>query len=186
MELNRRTVLLGLGTTGVAVGGAFGTGAFSSVEAARTVELNTSDDSSAVLSFSANSPAGDNIIATETESGATLIKVEQTALNERATTQFTGALKITNNGGENVGLSVDPNDSDDPNSLIGTVLDIEDSGGTSIVDSASPGDNAIDLDAGAAVDLTIVIDLRNGNTGSAIDNINSIVFAAREADHSTA
>ncbi|PSP27025.1 hypothetical protein BRC65_08145 [Halobacteriales archaeon QH_2_65_14] len=186
MKLNRRTVLLGLGAAGLGAGGIFASGAFTSVEAERTVELDTSDDSAAVLSFSANSPQGDNIISDEDVSGTTVITIEQSDLNEQATTRFGNALNVSNGGAQDVGLSVDPAQSDDPNNLIGTVLDIEDGSGNSIVDSGSPGDNAVDLDAGNAIDLTIVVDLRGGNQGSDIDQINSIVFAARVDDHSNA
>jgi len=67
MRLNRRSVLLGLGTISATVGGAFGSGAFSSVEATRTVELNTSGDSSALLSLKQNpdnSESANKIITT--------------------------------------------------------------------------------------------------------------------------
>lgn len=187
MRINRRTVLLGLGTVSAGVGGAFGSGAFTSVEAARTVELDTSDDSNAVLSFEANNPgtvADNNVIATEDESGTSLIKIKQGDLNERATTRFEDALKVSNNGEKNVGVSVNPDESDDPNNLIGTVLDIEDTNGNSIVGAS--GGNAVDLDSGTNITLTVTIDLRGGNTGSAIDSINDIVFAARQEDHSSA
>ncbi|WP_247009490.1 hypothetical protein [Halorientalis litorea] len=186
MDINRRNVLLGLGTVGMGVGGAFGSGAFTAVEAERTVEINTTDDASAILTFAANSPAGDNIIATESVGGSSIIKVKQSNLNEQATTRFEDALAVTNGGGQNVGLSVDPSQSDDPNNLIGSVLDIQDTNGNTIVDGGTPGDNAVDVDSTTSVDLTIEVDLRNGNSGSAIDTINTIVFAAREGDHSSA
>lgn len=186
MRLNRRSVLLGLGTISATVGGAFGSGAFSSVEATRTVNINTSGDASALLSFEPNNPtteSDNNIIATEDESGTSVIKLEQTDLNENATTTFSDALKVSNDGEKDVGVSVNPAESDDPNNLIGDVLDIEDTNGNSIVDSS--GDNAVDLEAGNEIKLTVVIDLRDGNEGSAIDNINTIVFAARQDDYNS-
>ena len=186
MRLNRRSVLFGLGTVSASVGGIFGSGAFSSVEATRTVEINTTDDASAILTFAANSPAGDNIIATETVNGSSLIKIKQSELNEQATTRFEDALSVTNDGGEAVGLSVDPSQSDDTNNLIGSVLDIQDTNGDTIVDGTTAGDNAVDVGSATSVDLTVEVDLRNGNSGSAIDTINDIVFAARESDHSSA
>ena len=186
MKLNRRSVLFGLGTISVSVGGIFGSGAFSSVEATRTVEINTTNDAGAILTFAANSPGGDNIIATEDVNGSTLIKIKQSNLNEQATTRFDGALTVTNGGGKDVGLSVDPSQSTDTNNLIGSVLDIQDTNGNTIVDGTNAGDNAVDVGSTMSVDLTIEVDLRNGNSGSAIDTINTIVFAAREGDHSTA
>lgn len=177
--------MFGLGTVSASVGGIFGSGAFSSVEATRTAEINTTDDASAILTFAANSPAGDNIIATEAVNGSSLIKIKQSKLNEQATTRFKDALKVTNGGGKDVGLSVDPSQSDDPNNLIGSVLDIQDTSGNTIVDGTNLGDNAVDVGSTTSVDLTVEVDLRNGNSGSAIDTINDIVFAARESDHSS-
>ncbi|QGN07448.1 hypothetical protein Hrd1104_09085 [Halorhabdus sp. CBA1104] len=185
MKLNRRSVLLGLGTAAAAVGGAFGSGAFSSVEATRTVELNTSADSDALLSFEPNNPGtGNNIITTESPNGNSLIKIQQTDLNEKATTTFTDALKVTNSGEKDVGLSVNPDESDDSNGLIGSVLDIQHDG-ASIVDGSTTGDNAVDLASGSSRNLTVVVDLQ-ADTGAAIDSINSIVFAARQSDYTGA
>jgi len=195
MRLNRRSVLLGLGTISATVGGAFGSGAFSSVEATRTVNIETSDDSNALLSFEANNPSttdsgtpedNNNIISTETPdgSGASVIKLEQTDLNKKATTTFSDALKVSNDGGKNVGVSVNPDASDDPNDLIGDVLDIQDTNGNSIVDGGTKGGNAVNLDAGGDINLTIVIDLQN-DTVEDISTITSVVFAARQDDYSS-
>jgi len=195
MRLNRRSVLLGLGTISATVGGAFGSGAFSSVEATRTVNIETSDDSNALLSFEANNPSttdsgtpedNNNIISTETPdgSGASVIKLEQTDLNEKATTTFSDALKLSNDGEKNVGVSVNPDASDDPNDLIGDVLDIQDTNGNSIVDGGTKGGNAVNLDAGGDINLTIVIDLQN-DTVEDISTITSVVFAARQDDYSS-
>jgi len=195
MRLNRRSVLLGLGTISATVGGAFGSGAFSSVEATRTVEISTADDVSALLSFEPNNPTAEsdnNIIKTVDESDTSVIELNQSSLNERATTTFSDALKVTNNGGKNVGVSVDPNkteyaDGTSTDGLVGSALDIEDADGNSIVDST--GDSAVDLDASDEssdadeITLTVVVDLQN-NTGAAIDDIESIVFAARQDDYS--
>jgi hypothetical protein len=193
MKLNRRSVLFGLGALSASVGGIFGSGAFSSVEATRSVKINTSGDSDALLSFEANNPSGtgnNKIISTETESATSVIKIEQESINEKATTTFKNALKITNGGDKDVGVSVNASETTYLNAtsgLVGDTLDIQDTdrGNGSIVDSSSDGDNAVDLDAGNSITLTIVVDLQN-NTGAAIDDIDSIVFAARQTDHSNA
>lgn len=191
MDVNRRTVLLGLGTVGVGVGGAFSSGAFTSVEATRTVEINTADDANAILSFEPNNPGNatdNNIIDTEDvgSQNRTLIKIKQDNLNEQATTKFEDTLKVTNDGEKDVGVSVNPDESTDPNNLIGDVLDVEDTtSGNTIVDGSTEGDNAVDLDSGSSITLTIVVDLRGSNSGSDISTIDTIVFAAREGDHST-
>ena len=193
MRLNRRSVLLGLGTISATVGGAFGSGAFSSVEATRTVELNTSGDSSSLLSFEQNpnnSSTANNIITTESvgSSSNNVIKIKQTDLNERATTRFVDVLRVTNNGNKEVYVSVNDDGGSssttpDPNNLIGDVLDIRYDGST-IVDGSNDGDNAVSLGAGNSKDFTVVVDLRNGNKGKEISSINAIVFAARTSEAS--
>jgi hypothetical protein len=190
MDINRRTVLFGLGTAGFATTSVLvGAGAFSSAEAERSVAINVADDKDAILSFEINAPVGNQILTTEdlAPGGPAAIRIEQDGLNQYATTLFQDALKVTNRGSQDVGVSVDESRSDDPNDLIGNALDIW--GGTntgnpggSIVDSGS-GTNAVDLVSDSSIDLTIVIDLRN-HAGSDISTINTIVFAARQEDHS--
>jgi len=190
MKINRRSVLFGLGTIGAGVGGVFGSGAFSSVEATRSVKINTSGDSDALLSFEPNNPNNANknkIISTETESGTSVIKIKQESLNEKATTTFKNALKITNDGNKNVGVSVNASETTYSNStsgLVGDALDIQDTsrGNGSIVDGTSDGGNAVNLDSSSSITLSIVVDLQN-NTGASIDDIDSIVFAARKTDY---
>lgn len=172
MNMNRRTVLMGLGAAGVGSGALFASGAFTSVEAERTVELDTADDADALLAFEGNN---ENII--DDDEGQ--IRIDQDELNELATTRFEDALTVTNNGGENVGLSVDSEESEDGDLLgDGEVLDIR-SGGNSIVD------DAVDLDTGDenSVDLSIVIDLRGDNEDEELDDIETVVFAARVDDY---
>ena len=167
MNMNRRTVLMGLGAAGVGSGALFASGAFTSVEAERTVELDTTGDANALLAFEGNNP---NIIDDEEDQ----ISIDQDELNQRATTRFEDALTVTNNGGQDVGLSVES--ADDLGD--GEVLDIR-SGGNSIVD------DAVDLDTGDenSVDLSIVIDLRGDNEDEELDDIETVVFAARAEDH---
>lgn len=197
MRVTRRNVLLGLGSLSATVGGVFGSGAFSSVEATRSVNVQTSDDSTALLSFEANklsdadggTPEDKNgIIVTDSPDGAdtSVIKLKQTDLNERATTTFKNALKVTNDSNKNVGLSVDSSKTEydgdtSEKDLVGSALDIKTGqSGSSIV--GSEGNNAVNLADGASVTLTIVVDLQN-HTGAEIGDIDSIVFAARQEDY---
>ena len=191
MDINRRTVLLGLGSAGFAGTSLLvGAGAFSSVEAERTVAVNVTDDSDAVLSLEANSPVGDQILSTESPNGGPVqIKLAQGDLNQHAKTIFEDALKVTNGGAQDVGFTVDASASD-ANGLLGDVLDIQGgtnsgSSGTTIVDSVS-GYEPVDLDAGTSIDFTILINLLGGNEGSDLDSIDTIAIAAREGDHSSA
>ncbi|MFB6227311.1 MAG: hypothetical protein ABEH88_01790 [Halobacteriales archaeon] len=183
MDINRRTVLLGLGAAGFGTTSLLvGSGAFSSVEAERTVAVNVTDDSDAVLSLEAVGDVGDEILDTESPNGGPAqIKLAQGDLNQHAKTIFEDALRVTNGSAQDVGFSVDESASDDPNDLIGNALDILKDGST-IVDSGS-GNNAVDLNAGTSIDLTIVIDLLGPNAGSDISTINTIAIAAREEDY---
>lgn len=193
MRLNRRSVLLGLGTISASVGGAFGSGAFSSVEATRTVELNTSSDSNALLGFEPNTSNGEpnNIIDTEdtsddtaTDGGDSVIKLQQKDLNQNATTKFNDALKVVNRGDKDIGVSVDNTDN---TSLIGDgkLLDIRHDGSSIVGNGDSARGYAADLPSGEnnpSITLTIVINLQD-NADENIDNVSEVVFAARQKDY---
>ena len=192
MRLNRRNVLLGLGTISATVGGAFGSGAFSSVEATRTVTISTSDDENALVSFkqNPNNSYATDLITTDDSNNNGAIKIQQSDLNERATTRFEDVLQIKNNADKEIDVSVDDDGGSssttpDPNNLIGDVLDIRYNGST-IVDDSSNGDNAVSLSADNSKEFTVVVDLRNGNEGEDISSINAIVFAARTSGASGA
>jgi hypothetical protein len=172
-------VLIGLGASATAVGGIFGSGAFTSVEAERTVTLETVGDASGLVTFVGSD---EEIIQNESVGAASnnVIEFNQSALNEVAETTYSSVLTVTNNGSEAVGLSVDNSQGKDPNNLVGSALDVLDSG-NSIVDSGD-GSSAVNLAAdGGSVTLSIVVDLRN-NTAADLSTIGSIVFAARTTD----
>ena len=54
MDMNRRTVLLGLGATGIGTGALFGSGAFTSVQASRDFTVEVAGDEAAALGLIAN------------------------------------------------------------------------------------------------------------------------------------
>ncbi len=114
MRSNRRSVLIGLGTLTVGGGAAFGTGAFSSVEADRTVTVNTAGDNSALLTIEEGT-SYDGVSLTNGDSGA--VTIEFTELNENAITTFENAVDITNTGTQTVDVSV----TDSPTDLTVTV-----------------------------------------------------------------
>ena len=103
MRLSRRNVLGGLGLTVVAGGAAIGSGAFSQVEADRTVEVETVGDDAGLLALDVDteyaglSDGGD-------DSEISLIFED---INQNATTTFEDALTITNNGNSPIGLLID-------------------------------------------------------------------------------
>ena len=182
MPTNRRNVLIGLGASATAVGGIFGSGAFTSVEAERTVTLDTAGDGSGLVTFDGSN---EEIIQNESVGAGSndVIKFNQSALNEEAETTYSSVLTVTNNGSEAVGLSVDSSQGTASDDLVGNALDVRDSE-NSIVDSGD-GSAAVNLAAGGGSDgsvtLSIVVDLRT-NTDADLSTIDSIVFAARTTD----
>jgi len=183
MKLNRRNTLIGLGTIVAGGGAALGTGAFSSVEATRTVNIETDADEDALLQIEAN----DDYNGTEddyvtVDSGEIEIDIgddtddDDPGVNTSATTKFTDILKVTNNGSQNVGLSVA-----DVNGVgSGELLDFEISDNSIVGDSES---NAEDLGKGSFLEITIVINT-DEDTDSG-DFPGEITFIARAENHST-
>jgi len=179
MPTNRRNLLIYLGGATTAVGGVFGSGAFGTVEAERTVSVGTAGDASSLLQFSGNDP---EIVTTESVGANSndVVKLEQTALNEKTVAIYNDVLTVTNTGNKQVGLSVDSSKGTDPNGLVGTALDIRDSDDNSIVDDN--GSAAVTLAAsGGSETLSVIVNLRNYPTAD-MSSIESIVFAARVKD----
>jgi len=100
MRMNRRNVLVGLGTIVAGGGAALGTGAFSSVEADRSVNIETASDSDALL--------GIDITEADLEGSGDTIEFDlSNDLNLDALTRFDDALEITNNGTDNVDITIE-------------------------------------------------------------------------------
>jgi len=145
MKSNRRSVLIGLGTLTVGGGAVFGTGAFSSVDADRSVSVTVADDSNALLGLSVE----DSYNGISSPSGGQA-SFDFTDINENAVTEFDAALTVTNNGSEEVSVSV----SDSPAAITffeaGTENDISESGNEITIASEDPS---------ATADIDIEIDL---------------------------
>ena len=108
MAMNRRNVLIGLGTVAAGGGALLGTGAFSTVEADRTVNVGTSDDASALLAFSVDTSYDGISNDNATDDGTNnqdIVQINLTNINDNATTTFNAALTVTNNGSQEVTLT---------------------------------------------------------------------------------
>lgn len=143
MRMNRRNALIGLGTLSVGGGALFGSGAFSQVDADRTVTVSVTGDASALLELDLDTTY--NGISDSSTGNAIQIDIEQ--LNDDAITTFDDALTVTNNGNQDVDLTV----TNSPDALT-----FEDGGGTDI--EGTP--QAITADGGS-LDITIEVDLVN-------------------------
>lgn len=101
MKMNRRNVLVGLGGIIASGGALLGTGAFSQVEADRTATINTAGDANALLGIDV-----DTSYNGLKDGGGDVVEINFAKLNDDAITTFDNALTITNNGSEEVELSI--------------------------------------------------------------------------------
>ncbi|WP_435552326.1 hypothetical protein [Natrinema sp. CGMCC1.2065] len=105
MRMNRRNVLVGLGTIVAGGGAALGTGAFSTVEADRTVNVSTATDSEALLAIEVAAGHG---TATDGEASINLDNPgNSSGLNVEARTRYNAILALTNQGSDPVSISLD-------------------------------------------------------------------------------
>ena len=148
MKSNRRSVLIGLGALTVGGGAVFGTGAFSQVDADRTVTVNTAGDGAALLAFTIeDSYEG---VADGGESDVIQLDFgdedgDGADLNQNAETTFDDVLTVTNNGSEGVELSVNSNEVPD-------ALTFETESGEDLA-------NGVDISDGASENITVIVDL---------------------------
>lgn len=90
MRMNRRNVLAGIGALTAGGGAVFGSGAFSQVEADRSMSVGVANDSSAYLQLQSNST-----IASESGGDGNELKIDAANLNADATTRFDVVFDIT-------------------------------------------------------------------------------------------
>jgi hypothetical protein len=111
---NRRKFIAGLGALATGSAAAMGTGAFTSVSAGRSLNVEVSEDSSALLAIEpGDGPNGDYVtqsgdtvsidIATDTDGDG---NQDGLGLNEDATTIIKDLFRVTNQGTQDVGVWV--------------------------------------------------------------------------------
>ena len=158
MAMNRRNVLIGLGTVAAGGGAVLGTGAFSTVEAERTVDMQTSGDSDAQVQLSISGGlAGSN--------GNDTISINEQDINADAITKYPGALEITipqSTEGETYEVEIEDGNN---NSLLSTSADEGDSGNDiQFIGSSAPlSFNTASSNDSESVD--IVINTKGTNNG---------------------
>jgi hypothetical protein len=130
MKLTRRKALGGIAIGAAAVGAGLGTGAFSSVEADRTLNVTLADDANALLSLEPNEGTlsqpgvsaedgpgnldpygGDATEYVNTAGGEVEIDIanltDANGVNDNAVTRFDDLIRVQNNGTQDVGVRVD-------------------------------------------------------------------------------
>lgn len=100
MKLNRRNVIFGLGTVVAGGGVAFGTGAFSQVEADRTITVDVNDDQNAFVSIT---PNANTDLVTVDENGQIMIQWNAddfggSGAHQNATITINEAIDFAHNG----------------------------------------------------------------------------------------
>jgi len=158
MQLTRRNTIIGLGTLAAGAGVIGGSGAFDSVEANRSFEVSVSGDAGALLGLEATNDTiagmesggagGNDVIFFEindAEAGG------DAAVNENAVTEFFDAFSVTNNGTQDVNLSIEL-----PASVSGIAFTLADERG-----DANPTDLAsesYELTSGSSISVDLQID----------------------------
>lgn len=151
MKLTRRNALIGLGAIAAGGGALFGSGAFSQVEADRTMTVSFSGDSSAELTLNDTSTYATTTTGTN---GQNVLELQFSNLNDDAVSTFSGVFEITNNDSQGNSHDVYIKNAGD---VDGTKIDFQDSGGTSIVGSGQ----AQTLTSGGTISVQVVIDSTN-------------------------
>jgi len=174
--MQRRKFVIGMGALASGTAAAVGTGAFSSVNAERTVSVTTTEDSEAQLAFKSNreSSEGDRVDVSEGEDGT--LEMSFGDINREAVTVFDDIFSVKNNGTETVQLRVanDPGEpGEDPiwGSGVGTdgPMDIKHPDGGSMVGGnfqQTRADGSIELKPGQYLTLTVEIDTRGRGSDS--------------------
>lgn len=192
MKLNRRNTLIGLGTIVAGGGAALGTGAFSTVEAGRDVEIGVAEDSSALLGL----VAGDSEFVTDDDG---VLEIELSNANLDAVTTLEGAFSVRNNSedatedgdGQNMTVWAEITEFGDNVSHGAAEDEIRDglrfvpqsNDGGDILGTENNQSDEIDIEAGGSVPLDIVIDTTDVDGNDPIDwneddLVNRITFHA--------
>ena len=191
MRLTRRNALIGLGTVAAGAGVIGGSGAFTSVEADRSMSVETTGDDSAALGLiPAGSNDGDGTptpnASDYVDDGGDTIEIDLSAtdngasgLNQNAKTILENLVTVVNNGTQTVtGLiltvSSTPSSVDADDTFQFTATD--NSQGGSDLDDISNGSDILsstnlnkEIDTGNAdVDFGLVVDLLNGGDNNAL------------------
>ena len=130
MRMNRRNVLAGLGTIVAGGGAVLGTGAFSSVEASRTVTVTTAGDSSAYLGISVT---GDYAVDGDTNDAVKIDLGDSSStsdgFNDDAITTVNGILTLSNNAADGNQITVGFDDGSGSQTATRTIVAETDSNG---------------------------------------------------------
>ncbi len=167
-----------------AIGLVTATGAFGSVTASRTADVSVTGDDAALLALeSASNPSGTYVTGTDE------ISIDLSIVGTNSTTEIPNAFNITNNGNQDVAVSIEAfgdNKGVIAFAVEGSQLD-ETNGAAGTADLEWPETNAyridgsgtdIDLEAGDRIQVGIYIDTADGNPSNGLTPSSSGVIGA--------
>jgi hypothetical protein len=157
MKMNRRNALIGLGAIATGGGALFGSGAFSTVEANRSVKLTSTGDASAYLQMTVSNGS----VASTASDGE--IVIGGSSFNVNATTVFDTAITIKNTGSNAVNVA---STSITSGTNFSTVKLKAFSGPNNDIGDTVLSDTAVDLAAGGDVVVGIVAKAADSTTGT--------------------
>lgn len=164
MDMNRRNVLIGLGTAAVGTGAAFGSGAFTQVEADRTVSVGVADDSNAHVGLV---PNADVAGAVTTSGGDLEIKLDSS---------------LGNGNGVNRNASIRVSNETDP-TINGSISAESDNGFKIVNQNDSAVSIDLEVDSADAVELNAhYYEGTDGLQGAVTDNTQAGTFNGGEID----
>ena len=194
MRLTRRNALIGLGTVAAGAGVIGGSGAFTSVTAERTVNVETSGDASAALALipavqstptDTADPTANAAYVNETNGTVTInldgSNTEASGINQNANTVFEDLVTVVNNGTQEVtSLSLEfttvPSEINNTSDTFGFTASTPDdssefnfhevSSVSPPVDILNDNDSTLSLSTGSVVNFGIIVDLIDGGNGS--------------------
>jgi len=163
--------MIGIGTIAVG-GGAIGSGAFSTVEADRDVDIETAGDSEALLAMEVDNDT------LEGEDGETIAFDLEENLNLNAVTVFEDALSVTNNGDDVVDLEITDSDDDERQLLV------DSQGDEMYFENSEVNDNTMEIGSEETVQFDVGFNLEGyTNSEDADDEIpEGVTFVATEQD----
>lgn len=171
-----RTIVLALFVVAGAIALAIGTGAFSTVAADRTVDVETAGDDSALLQLTVHSgPNG--LYAEQTSAGQIQILLDgglgsSGGVNLNATTTINDVFNVTNQGSQSVGIWIEKSG---PRSELVT---FENSAGSPLDNSSAVSQT---LAVGDTIEVTIIIDTTGQNLAADDVLLDSITIHADAA-----
>ena len=183
--MERRKFILGTGALAAGGAAAIGSGAFTSVEADRDIEVAVADDADAFLGIEpADGPNGEYADVT---GGTVVLDFTETeedgeGINDRALTDIQDVITVTNQGTQEVTINVDFQDAD--GNPVGDQASVGVAGPVLRIQERNPDDD-VELEPGESQNIGVFFNFgKDENFEDVIDDLETIViFADSDPDY---